>query len=171
MLFRSPGDSGPANLVNQDEMLFRYPGMLGGKTGFTDDARHTYVGGAERDGKRLAVVLLRGERVSGPLAEQASKLLDYGFRLATKGSKPVGELVDRAPEAQPKQDASQGDVSDPTRAPVNNASGTLPTETERSAFGNVGLPLVVLAGVAALAMVAMWFRRRKARITRANRAA
>jgi D-alanyl-D-alanine carboxypeptidase (penicillin-binding protein 5/6) len=167
-----PGYKGhPGFQVNNDNKLLGvYPGFLGGKTGFTDDARHTYVGGAERGGKRLSVVLLRGERNPGPLAEQAQKLLDYGFRLAAKGTKPVGELVDRAPEAQPKQDASQGDeAGDPTREPVNDAAGTLPAEPQRSAFGNVGLPLVVLAGVAVMFSVAMWFRRRRARIARANR--
>ncbi len=44
-----------------------------------------------------------------------------------------------------------------------------PAEPERSAFGNVGLPLVVLAGVAVMFTVAMWFRRRRARLARANR--
>jgi len=167
-----PGYKGhPGFQVNNDNKLLGvYPGFLGGKTGFTDDARHTYVGGADRNGRRLAVVLLRGERNPGPLAEQASKLLDYGFRLAAKGTKPVGELVERAPEAQPKQDASQNDGSDVARDPVNNnAADALPAQTDRSAFGNVGLPLVALAGVAAMVMVAMWFRRRRARIARANR--
>jgi D-alanyl-D-alanine carboxypeptidase (penicillin-binding protein 5/6) len=167
-----PGYKGhPGFQVNNDNKLLGvYPGFLGGKTGFTDDARHTYVGGAERNGKRLSVVLLRGERNPGPLAEQARKLLDYGFQLTARGTKPVGELVDRAPEAQPKQDASQGDVAgDPTREPVDNAAGALPAEPQRSAFGNVGLPLVVLAGVAVLVTVAMWFRRRRTRVARANR--
>ncbi len=166
-----PGYKGhPGFQVNNDNKLLGvYPGFLGGKTGFTDDARHTYVGGAEQNGKRLAVVLLRGERNPGPLAEQASKLLDYGFRLAGKGTKPVGELVDRAPEAQPKQDASAGEGSDVARDPVDNASGAVSAQTERSAFGNVGLPLVALAGVAAMATLAMWFRRRRARVARANR--
>ncbi|HEY7597832.1 MAG TPA: serine hydrolase [Actinophytocola sp.] len=164
-----PGYKGhPGFQVNNDNKLLGvYPGFLGGKTGFTDDARHTYVGGADHDGKRLAVVLLRGERNPGPLAEQASKLLDYGFKLAAKGVKPVGELVDRAPDAQPKQNASQGE--EVVGNPESGSTGALPAQAQRSAFGNVGLPLVVLAGVAALATLAMWFRRRRARIARANR--
>jgi D-alanyl-D-alanine carboxypeptidase (penicillin-binding protein 5/6) len=36
-------------------------------------------------------------------------------------------------------------------------------------FGNVGLPLVVLAGLAILAAMALWVRRRRARVARANR--
>jgi D-alanyl-D-alanine carboxypeptidase (penicillin-binding protein 5/6) len=166
-----PGFAGkPGFQVNNDNRLLNsYDGFLGGKTGFTDDARHTYVGGAERDGKRLAVVLLRGERNAGPLAEQGAKLLDYGFTLAASGARPVGQLVDRAPEAQPKKDASQNNgKNDAVKAPLTEAA-TASADSARSAFGNVGLPLVVLAGVAVLVTMAMWLRRRRARVARANR--
>jgi D-alanyl-D-alanine carboxypeptidase (penicillin-binding protein 5/6) len=148
-----PGYRGhPGFQINNDNRLLgKYDGFLGGKTGFTDDARHTYVGGAERNGRRLAVVLLRGERNPGPLSEQGSKLLDYGFRLAAKGIRPVGEIVNHAPDAQPNRNSSHDGNADHTgnavHDPVNNASG-VPAATQRSAFGNVGLPLVVLAGVA-----------------------
>src|SRR5207248_2359229 len=52
--FEIPATDGkPAIPVfNDNKLLGYYPGFIGGKTGFTDDARHTYVGGAERDGKR-----------------------------------------------------------------------------------------------------------------------
>lgn len=159
---------------NDNSLLGSYDGFLGGKTGFTDDARHTYVGGAERAGRRLAVVLLRGERDQKPLAHQGAALLDYGFALATAKAKPVGELVNKSPDAQPKgtnqkqSDAVNQSVSGKPNTPANtNASA----ETDRSAFGNVGLPLVGLAAIAVLAAGGLWFRRRKARTTRANRSA
>jgi serine-type D-Ala-D-Ala carboxypeptidase (penicillin-binding protein 5/6) len=151
---------------NDNTLLGTYEGFLGGKTGFTDDSRHTYVGAAERDGRRLAVVLLRGEKNPAPLPDQGADLLDYGFTLAAAKAKPVGELVNKAPEAQPKQDSQQ--KSDAVKQPVGDAASEAP-ETERSAFGNVGLPLVVLAGIAVLVTLAMWVRRRRARIARANR--
>ncbi|HWM03515.1 MAG TPA: serine hydrolase [Actinophytocola sp.] len=166
-----PGYAGkPGFQVNNDNRLLdSYDGFLGGKTGFTDDSRHTYVGAAERDGRKLTVVLLRGERNPEPLGEQGRLLLDYGFELAAQDARPVGELVDKAPEAQPKQDASQGDVETTDEVePVTEAAGTPSADTERSAFGNVGLPLVVLAGVAVLVTMAMWLRRRRARLARAN---
>jgi serine-type D-Ala-D-Ala carboxypeptidase (penicillin-binding protein 5/6) len=76
-----PGDAGPVNLVNQDEMLGRYPGMLGGKTGFTDVARKTFVGAAERGGRRLVVAMMYGLIVEGGPTywDQATSLLDWGF--------------------------------------------------------------------------------------------
>ena len=87
-----PGDAGPVNLVNQDEMLFRYPGMLGGKSGFTDVARKTFVGAAQRDGRRLVVAMMYGLiKEGGPTYwDQAAALLDWGF--AQDRSANVGTL-------------------------------------------------------------------------------
>jgi D-alanyl-D-alanine carboxypeptidase (penicillin-binding protein 5/6) len=164
-----PGYAGrPGFQVNNDnKLLGNYDGFLGGKTGFTDDSRHTYVGGAERDGRRLAVVLLRGERNPDPLAKQGAALLDYGFTLAKVAVRPVGELVNKSPEAQPKQGASkETNVSQS----VDQKAEASEASSARSAFGNVGLPLVALAGVGVLAAFALWLRRRRARVARANRA-
>jgi D-alanyl-D-alanine carboxypeptidase (penicillin-binding protein 5/6) len=71
-----PTDEGPRELVNQNELLQRYPGALAGKTGYTNIARKTYVGAAERNGHRLVVVQMYGE---GDLWGQAIGLLDWGF--------------------------------------------------------------------------------------------
>lgn len=165
-----PGYDGKAGftLHNDSTLLGEYEGFLGGKTGFTSDARHTYAGAAERDGKRLAVVLMRGEKNPDSLSQQGTLLLDYGFALAEAETKAVGELVSQRPEAQPKQDSSN--QSDTVRRPVTEAADSSPdTAQERSMFGNVGLPLVVLAGLAVLAAMALWLRRRRARLVRANR--
>lgn len=87
-----PGPSGPTTLTNQDELLFRYPGMLGGKTGFTDVARKTFVGAAQRDGRRLVVAMMYGlVKEGGPTYwDQATGLLDWGF--AQDRSASVGAL-------------------------------------------------------------------------------
>jgi serine-type D-Ala-D-Ala carboxypeptidase (penicillin-binding protein 5/6) len=63
-------------LTAQNELLSRYPGDLGGKTGFTNLARKTYVGAAQRSNRRLVVVLMYG---SGDLYGQATGLFDWGF--------------------------------------------------------------------------------------------
>ncbi len=87
-----PGAAGPVVLHNQDEMLYRYPGMLGGKTGFTDVARKTFVGAAERDGHRLVVAMMYGLVTEGGPTywDQATTLLDWGF--AQDGSEGIGTL-------------------------------------------------------------------------------
>ncbi|MDD3480861.1 MAG: serine hydrolase [Patescibacteria group bacterium] len=59
------------------QMLRSYKGMIAAKTGYTDEAGTTYIGIAERGGRRLVVVLMGG---SGPSANNDVKaLLDYGF--------------------------------------------------------------------------------------------
>jgi len=71
-----PGDSGMRQITNQNELLTRYPGALGGKTGFTNIARKTFVGAAQRNGRRLVVVQMYG---TGDMYGQAMGLLDWGF--------------------------------------------------------------------------------------------
>lgn len=80
-------------ITNDNTLLDRYPGMLGGKTGFTQLARQTYVGVAERNGRRLAVVLLGAETAPLGSLGEAIALLDWGFALPSDAS--VGRLVTR----------------------------------------------------------------------------
>ena len=76
-----PTDTGDTPLVNQDELLARYPGAIGGKTGFTDAARKTFVGAADRGGRRLVIAMMYGLiHEGGPTYwDQAATLLDWGF--------------------------------------------------------------------------------------------
>jgi D-alanyl-D-alanine carboxypeptidase (penicillin-binding protein 5/6) len=83
-------------LYNSSKLLARYPGAIGGKTGFTEAARHTLVGAAERDGRRLVVALVRGEQSPEPMWQQATALFDWGFELPP-GRAAVGELVAATP--------------------------------------------------------------------------
>ena len=71
-----PTDDGPKKIVNQNELLARYPGTLVGKTGYTDLAQHTFVGAAQRNGHSLVVVQMYG---NGDMYGQAIGLLDWGF--------------------------------------------------------------------------------------------
>jgi serine-type D-Ala-D-Ala carboxypeptidase (penicillin-binding protein 5/6) len=71
-----PNRTGYKEIVNQNELLRRYPGDLGGKTGYTNLAGNTYVGAAQRNGRRLVVVQMKG---SGDLYGQAISLFDWGF--------------------------------------------------------------------------------------------
>jgi len=78
-----PGDNGDHPIVNHDELLTRYPGAIGGKTGFTDAARKTFVGAAARGGRHLVVAMMYGlVHEGGPTYwDQAASLLDWGFAL------------------------------------------------------------------------------------------
>lgn len=76
-----PTEDGNTVLVNQNELLHRYPGTLGGKTGYTAIARKTFVAAAERDGRRLVIAMMYGlVQDGGPnYWDQAASLLDWGF--------------------------------------------------------------------------------------------
>lgn len=76
-----PTDSGEKPLINQDELLVRYPGAIGGKTGYTNAARKTFVGAADRNGRRLVIAMMYGlVHEGGPTYwDQAAALLNWGF--------------------------------------------------------------------------------------------
>jgi len=87
-----PGDNGDHPIANQDELLQRYPGAIGGKTGFTDAARKTFVGAAARGGRRLVIAMMYGlVKAGGPSYwDQAGSLFDWGFALNPESG--VGSL-------------------------------------------------------------------------------
>ena len=129
----------PYPVENDVKLLYNYPGALGGKTGYTDDAGQTFVGAAERDGRRLVAVLLRGTRQPIAPWEQAARLLDYGF--ATAPGTRIGTLVDPDPSLlPPKPDTS------PLSAPPILTADALPVR--------VGVAVIGTAVVFALIMAA-----------------
>jgi serine-type D-Ala-D-Ala carboxypeptidase (penicillin-binding protein 5/6) len=83
-----PSEAGDRPLVNEDELLARYPGAIGGKTGFTDAARKTFVAAAQRDGRRLVIAMMYGlVKEGGPTYwDQAATLLDWGFAQSPQAS-------------------------------------------------------------------------------------
>ncbi|MEV5538853.1 D-alanyl-D-alanine carboxypeptidase family protein [Saccharopolyspora shandongensis] len=153
-------DGPPLEVWSDNQVLLNYPGGIGGKTGFTDDARHTYIGAAERDGRRLVAVLMRGENQPVRQSQQTMHLLDYGFGLSDDA--PVGRLVTTSPEP-PYVDAD---------APAAQAKAD-PSENgqpqESSMFGTVGGPLTLIVILAVAAIGVLTLRRRRARLAAAAR--
>ena len=117
---RDPGgqDSPGYQLENDNQLLYNYPGAMGGKTGYTDDAGQTFVGAANHDGRRLVAVLLHGTRLPIAPWEQAAHLLDYGF--ATAPGTKVGTLIEPDPSLiTPKADpAADGAAATAVAAPM-----------------------------------------------------
>ncbi|MGC4812913.1 D-alanyl-D-alanine carboxypeptidase family protein [Micromonospora sp. DT228] len=141
-------------IQNENQLIYRYPGALGGKTGFTDLARHTYVGAAERGGRRLVVTLLGAE--SAPLRgwEQGAALLDWGFTLPRNAS--VGRLVE-AGELTATASATPSALAAPGAPRPAAASG--PARTGSGWLWSV--TAVSGAGVLALLGGLLWRRRRR----------
>ena len=159
---RFPGYAGTADfeLSNSNRLLSNYPGALGGKSGFTDASRHTLVGAAERDGRRLVVAMVRGEQTPLPMWQQAGGLLDWGFALPA-GTAPIGTLVDEAaPPVPPAPAATDPPVagppgsgpapSDPTPSdptPSDTAASDTAAAGPARTGGGTPAPLLALIGV------------------------
>ncbi|TRW79826.1 D-alanyl-D-alanine carboxypeptidase [Mycolicibacterium sp. 018/SC-01/001] len=119
--FSFPGrGDGSYPIENDNKLLANYPGALGGKTGYTDDAGQTFVGAADHGGRRLVAVLMRGTRQPIAPWEQAAHLLDYGF--ATAPGTKVGTLV----EPDPSLTTPDPDTAAAAAATTNKASAALP---------------------------------------------
>jgi D-alanyl-D-alanine carboxypeptidase (penicillin-binding protein 5/6) len=158
--FQFPGALGKPGfpIYNDNKLLGVYPGFTGGKTGFTDDARHTYVGGAERNGKHIAIVTMRGEQRPTLMVAQASKLLDYGFALEAAGAPAVGVIRYEAlnPVAT-APNAGQGPGPE-----VNAAPGTSPLKTGSDSFGTTGWIITLLVALAIVGGFILARRRKRA---------
>jgi D-alanyl-D-alanine carboxypeptidase (penicillin-binding protein 5/6) len=145
---RSPG----YQIQNQNPLLTTYAGNLGGKTGFTDAARHTFVTAAERAGRRLVVSVMDTENVPLRAADQAALLLDWGFAVPA-GTEGVGRLVRPADL-----------VPTPSPARTRQAPSASPSPAARPPADEDASPLVpvALAGGAALIVTATLLGRRRA---------
>ena len=88
-----------------------YPGVIGGKTGYTKAAGNTLVTCAERNGVRLIVVILKSKGTHYP---DTRALLDYGFEIASSGSKasaqPSQQVTSVTPEMT-KADSAKVDLA------------------------------------------------------------
>ncbi len=82
---------------NHNAMLFTYDGTVGGKNGFTEQARLTLVSSAERNGQFLIGVVLGVDSRSNQYNDMTA-LLDYGFDFFEQ--RPV--LVSGAPQGNLK---------------------------------------------------------------------
>jgi D-alanyl-D-alanine carboxypeptidase (penicillin-binding protein 5/6) len=133
--FPGRGDVGYP-IENDNQMLYNYPGALGGKTGYTDDAGQTFVGAANHDGRRLVAVLLHGTRQPIAPWEQAAHLLDYGF--ATAPGTKVGTLIEPDPSlTAAKPDAANDIPANATAAAALPDMNAMPVRVGVGIVGGV----------------------------------
>ncbi|WP_372453937.1 D-alanyl-D-alanine carboxypeptidase family protein [Actinoplanes hulinensis] len=144
---------------NENKLIYNYPGALGGKTGFTTLARHSYVGAATRDGRTLVATLLGAE--ARPLRgwEQGAKLLDWGFSLPAGSS--VGRLV------TPEEVAAAGSPRVEKTTAADGGGGGAANERPSAP---AGLTVAAAASVAVLLtgtpLLLLFAVRRRRRMTR-----
>lgn len=112
-------------IYTHNKLLGRYPGALGIKNGYTNAARTSFVGAAERNGHTIVITMMRAN--SRPDIE-ATKLLDWGFAAVAAGAAPIGELVspDPKPEVIVAADAAGGAGTGAVSASGTDVHGGLP---------------------------------------------
>ncbi|MER7008635.1 D-alanyl-D-alanine carboxypeptidase family protein [Dactylosporangium sp. NPDC000555] len=148
-----PKDPKGFQIQNENKLLTEYPGALGGKTGFTDEARHTYVGAAQRGGRRLVVTIMGAEIVPARAWKQGTMLLDWGFALPAGTS--VGHLV------TPQEAAALHAPPSPSASAAAAAAEARPAASKGATGGTVGaLSAAAAALVGAAAFAAVRVRRR-----------
>lgn len=157
--FEIPATAGkPAIPVfNDNKLLGVYAGFLGGKTGFTDDARHTYVGAAQQKNHRLAIVLMRAEQKPTRVVDQAAKLLDYGFELEADQAEPVGRIDYQSPTAATT--APEGDSADVSKAASGSSSAAAAKDDP---FGTTGWIITLVVFLVIVGGFVVGYQRRKA---------
>jgi D-alanyl-D-alanine carboxypeptidase (penicillin-binding protein 5/6) len=119
-------------IYTHNHLLLNYKGTFGVKNGYTVRAKASFVGAAERNGRRLVVSLMHGEPL---LWKDAARLLDWGFAYAGAVS-PVGRLVD--PEVTPLLDDGSGHAA---------RTSALTRQTKSSGFGVPLAPLAAAVGI------------------------
>ncbi len=173
---RVPSSTGEGYIAaNDNQLLYQYKGALGGKTGFTDDAGNTYVGMADRNGRRLVVTMLNGTQQPRRQWMQAASLLDWGFALPAT-TPPVGKLVGSLAEATaaavptpttPPPSAAPSGASSAAASPPGDASqssadpATAATTSSSSPTAWLIAAVVIVAALAA--GVLLWVRGRARR--------
>lgn len=135
--FPGHGDHPGYELENDNQLLYKYPGALGGKTGYTDDAGQTFVGAANHDGRRLVAVLLHGTRQPIAPWEQAAHLLDYGF--ATPQGTQVGSLIAPDPSLAPAKRDGAADrlAGNAAAAGMISSADALPVRVGVAVIGTI----------------------------------
>lgn len=140
-------------LASDNALLFRYPGTLGGKNGYTDDARQTFVGAAERDGRRLVVSLMAADVLPIRPWEQAARLLDFGF------AQPDARVGTLAPDDTVDDDRASATPSATTapsavaRAESDVDAGGAYPGVDDSADGAVRIGVGVVGGIVVVGLI------------------
>lgn len=123
----------------------RYPGMVGGKNGWTSHALGSFVGAATRNGHTIIISLMHAQSDFWP---DARALLDWGFAERDKAGS-VGTLVDPIPPPKPT----------PKAAPRKHGSGTETAPSKGLGWWKIGLPVGAVLAISAGLLVGLQRRR------------
>ena len=148
------GDNEGFQVWNDNGLFMNDPDGIGGKTGYTDDANHTFVGALNREGRRIGAVILDTTIDKGRPWEQARALIDASLdTLPGAGVGQLGELGE-------KENPTPTPRPEPPASPAPEAQGD--QGTTALDIARVALPISTIA-VLLLAALAWTFGRRRRR--------
>jgi D-alanyl-D-alanine carboxypeptidase (penicillin-binding protein 5/6) len=151
---------GGFQIQNENKLILKYPGALGGKTGFTTLARHSFAGAAERNGRRLVVTVLGAEvQPQVRVYDIGGALLNWGFSIPKDSS--VGKLVEPQ-DVAPAPARAKNDQEEAVRAaPEGQAAAK--ADTQALSVLAAGVFALVLTGTPLLLLLTQRRRRRGVR--------
>ncbi|MCS4535881.1 D-alanyl-D-alanine carboxypeptidase family protein [Corynebacterium sp. HS2168-gen11] len=158
--FPGQGNQPGWQVWSNNGLLLNDPAALGGKTGYTDEAKHTFVGAKTINGRRLLAVVLDTTVDKGRAWQQAQRLLDA----AGDAKEAIGVLK---PEIPIKE------TSTTTTTSADIAISTAPADSSSPSLnrGNTNPAPYVAGGLVLLVLVAMltwWLGGRRKKSTSAK---
>ncbi|MFJ2744951.1 D-alanyl-D-alanine carboxypeptidase family protein [Streptomyces sp. NPDC087440] len=145
----------PFAISNTNRMLSgiggvdKYPGLIGGKNGYTSHAGNTLAEAATRDGRTLLVTVMNPQtKKHDEVYVEMRKLLDWGFQAAGR-TQPLGSLDQKSPLASPSAKGAAG----------ARATGAMTEDGSMGALGWTGIGAVVVVAGGAIAFA---LKRRRA---------
>ena len=145
------------DVYNDNQLYLNDPDGIGGKTGYTDDAKHTFVGALDRDGRRLMAIVLDTTIDKGRAWEQTQDLIHEAYKFSSDDA--VASLID--------------DTANPsnTGTPISDAPDSDGKSSENAKNGDP-VPwegIAVFSGVLALAGLSTWLSLASAKKRRQRR--
>ncbi|APT93780.1 D-alanyl-D-alanine carboxypeptidase [Corynebacterium phocae] len=163
--FPGYGDLEGYEVWNDNGLFMNDPDGIGGKTGFTDDAHHTFVGALNRDGRRLMAVILDTVVEGGHRSwQQAQALLHEAYAVPPGGG--IGSL-------EPVAHSSSSPTPLPSPTPMQQESQqpvkTAPAQPDES-YEWVGWVIISLTAALVVALTTFSLRPRRRQSGRGHRA-
>jgi len=141
--FPGYGELPPFDMWNDNKLYLNDPEGIGGKTGYTDDANHTFVGAVNHDGRRLVAVVLDTTAWDARAWEQAQMLLHAAYPIAPGSG--VAQLVPVSATAASAPAPPAGLTPDPASAAQFTGAPSASTGATRSPWGLIAILTGVLA--------------------------
>jgi D-alanyl-D-alanine carboxypeptidase (penicillin-binding protein 5/6) len=144
-------------IASHNRLLFNYPGAIGIKSGYTNAAKHTFIGAATRGGRTYIVTQMASPNISW---RPTAALLDWAFANGASVI-PIGELVEPGPAAVAKP------LTKPPAKSGVAVGGTVPSDTApRQAELAFPLWVSLFSVISLLALLRVRARRRISRMIR-----